>query len=148
MVPGLLLSGCPIERIAVTELNDDLRQFNLLEDAQINLNKQTNGAFDLSWDIPQQYQQLDVLNYLHDKMGNAGEERLSRLAAEWKEIQSRGMEPLIKTLIYIVDKFKESKTVWGVGRGSSCASYVLFLIGLHKVDPIKFGIPMTEFFHD
>jgi DNA polymerase III alpha subunit len=33
-----------------------------------------------------------------------------------------------------------------VGRGSSVASYVLFLIGVHKIDPIKYELPIEEFF--
>ena len=58
------------------------------------------------------------------------------------------MTEFVKTVIFIVDTFKEAGIVWGVGRGSSCASYILFLLGLHLVDPIKFDISMDEFFHD
>jgi DNA polymerase III alpha subunit len=147
-VPSLILSGCSLDQIVVTALNDDVNQFNLIEDEMISTEKNENKPFNFDYNIPEEYRNLDVLKYLLEKMQPPKKEYADRLINEWKEIQKREMEPLIKTLIYIVDKFKESKTVWGVGRGSSCASLALFLIGLHKVDPIKFGIPMTEFFHD
>jgi DNA polymerase III alpha subunit len=40
---------------------------------------------------------------------------------------------------------KERNIVWGVGRGSSVASYVLFLIGTHKVDSVKYELDFNEF---
>jgi DNA polymerase III alpha subunit len=47
---------------------------------------------------------------------------------------------------YVVDTLRENNIVWGVGRGSSVASYVLHLIGVHKIDSIKYNIPIEEFF--
>jgi DNA polymerase III alpha subunit len=47
---------------------------------------------------------------------------------------------------YIVDTLRANNIVWGVGRGSSVASYVLHLIGVHKIDSIKYSIPIEEFF--
>jgi DNA polymerase III alpha subunit len=35
--------------------------------------------------------------------------------------------------------------VWGVGRGSSVASYVLFLIGVHRIDSMKYNLDYKEF---
>jgi DNA polymerase III alpha subunit len=56
------------------------------------------------------------------------------------------MIPVLKTMKYIVDTLRKNNVVWGVGRGSSIASYALFLIGIHKIDSIKYDIPITEFF--
>jgi DNA polymerase III alpha subunit len=47
---------------------------------------------------------------------------------------------------YIVDTLRANNVVWGVGRGSSVASYVLHLIGVHKIDSVKYDIPIEEFF--
>jgi DNA polymerase III alpha subunit len=47
---------------------------------------------------------------------------------------------------YLVDTLRKNKIIWGVGRGSSVASYVLYLIGVHKVDSIKYNLPIEEFF--
>lgn len=156
-VPSLILSGCSLDKIVVNELNDDLRLFNLIEEVQIKTEKNENSVFDKSWDIPEKYQTLDIEEYLFEQsveffyVKSIDKEMRSkyneRLEAEFKEIKSRNLEMLLRTLVYIIDTFKKSKTVWGVGRGSSCASFALFLIGLHRVDPIKYNIPMSEFFH-
>jgi DNA polymerase III alpha subunit len=46
----------------------------------------------------------------------------------------------------MVDVMSEKSLVWGVGRGSSTASYVLYLIGVHSINSIKYDIPIEEFF--
>jgi DNA polymerase III alpha subunit len=55
------------------------------------------------------------------------------------------MFDLLFYLKYLVDTLRENKVVWGVGRGSSVASYVLYLIGIHKIDSIKYDLDITEF---
>lgn len=147
-VPSLILSGCSLDQIVVNELNDDVDQFNLIEDVMISMEKNENKPFDFEYNIPQIYKTLDVEYRLRLEVDGMPHQYEARLEDELVQVRTRGMLPLLRTLIYIVDQFKQSGTVWGVGRGSSCASLILFLIGLHKVDPIKYGIPMTEFFHD
>jgi DNA polymerase III alpha subunit len=46
---------------------------------------------------------------------------------------------------YLVDTLRKNNVVWGVGRGSSVASYILYLIGVHKVDSIKYNLDINEF---
>jgi DNA polymerase III alpha subunit len=55
------------------------------------------------------------------------------------------MFDLLFYLKYLVDTMRENKIVWGVGRGSSVASYVLYLIGVHKIDSIKYELDINEF---
>lgn len=158
LVPDLLLIGVPPELLAVDSLNEDVQQFNSLADQPITVGKTENRQLDFTWKIPAEHQNLEVKSYLRNRLDDfknnplLSPERLHeysvRLEEELVEIETRGMEPLMRALIYIVSRLEETKTVWGVGRGSSCASLALFLIGLHKVDPIKFKIPMSEFFHD
>ena len=40
---------------------------------------------------------------------------------------------------------RDNGVIWGVGRGSSVASYVLYLIGIHKVDSMYYDLPINEF---
>jgi len=47
---------------------------------------------------------------------------------------------------YVVDTLRSNSIVWGVGRGSSVASYVLFIIGVHKIDSVKYKLAINEFF--
>lgn len=44
----------------------------------------------------------------------------------------------------LIDTFIENDIVWGVGRGSACASFVLFLLQVHDVNPIKYDIDFFE----
>jgi DNA polymerase III alpha subunit len=155
LVPDLLLAGVPISKIAVTEEDDEVKTFNLISDDEtILVGHEVPANFDLTWNIPKKYDEINLSEHLHKILSTKfpdPEKRIhyaKRLDEEIHEIQKRGLDKLIKALIFVVDKFNESGIVYGVGRGSSCASLVLFLIGLHMVDPIKYRIPMTEFFHD
>jgi DNA polymerase III alpha subunit len=56
------------------------------------------------------------------------------------------MIPVLKTMKYVVDTLRANGVVWGVGRGSSVASYCLFLLGVHKIDSIKYKLSIGEFF--
>jgi len=71
---------------------------------------------------------------------------------EWDRVQEelaafgeRGMYNLLRYMIYLVDFMRENDIVWGVGRGSSVASYVLYLIGVHKIDSLKYNLDWREF---
>ena len=63
----------------------------------------------------------------------------TRVCEELKAFEERGMEDLLRYMIYLVDFMRENDIVWGVGRGSSVASYVLYLIGVHRIDSIKYN---------
>lgn len=43
----------------------------------------------------------------------------------------------------LIDRLK-SDTIVGVGRGSSCASYIMYLLHIHDVDPVKYDIKFNE----
>jgi DNA polymerase III alpha subunit len=58
------------------------------------------------------------------------------------------MYDVLYVMKYIVDTLRANNIIWGVGRGSSVASYVLHIIGVHKIDPIKYNIPIEEFFKE
>jgi DNA polymerase III alpha subunit len=151
LVPDLLMQGIPPNQIFVTEENEDIKQFNLLCDEQILSNKQDNNFPEREWQIPEEYLNLDIDTYIDQLLKVQFPDNMfyqERINSEMEQIHSRKLESLIKTLIYIVDTFKKSNQVFGVGRGSSCASLVLFLIGIHKVDPVKYNISMYEFFHN
>jgi hypothetical protein len=154
LVPEMLLAGVPISKIAVTEEDEEVKAFNMISDEVISVGHVPSAGFNLTWKIPKRYDEINLpahlLKVLAAKFPDP-EKRIpyaKRLNEELQEIQKRNLEQIVKALIFVVSKFNESGIVYGVGRGSSCASLVLFLIGVHKVDPIKFGIPMTEFFHD
>ena len=59
--------------------------------------------------------------------------------------ESRNLIPVLQYIKYLVDTMRENKIVWGIGRGSSLASFVLFLIGINKVNPLLHNLDIHEF---
>ena len=100
------------------------------------------------WVIPQEYQDIVVWEYVLEKFmefdfqDDVYEERI---AYELAEMDRRGYFPFIRCIIYVLDTFRENGVVWGVGRGSSCASLLFYVIGANRVDPIEHDIPIEEF---
>jgi DNA polymerase III alpha subunit len=72
-------------------------------------------------------------------------EQHARVEAELELFAQHNMIDLLFYLKYLVDTMRENNILWGVGRGSSVASYVLFLIGVHKIDSIKYNLDIKEF---
>lgn len=48
----------------------------------------------------------------------------------------------------LIEKFKESGVVWGVGRGSACASLILYILHVHDINPIEYDINFSELSKD
>jgi DNA polymerase III alpha subunit len=40
---------------------------------------------------------------------------------------------------------RKNNILWGVGRGSSVASFVLYLIGIHRINSLFYNLPIEEF---
>ena len=96
-----------------------------------------------NWCMPDEYKQLNIIDHLLDKTQN--EEQYQRVVAELTEFEERDMFPMLKFLVYMVDQLKNNNIMWGVGRGSSVSIYILYLIGVHKVDSIKYNLDYKEF---
>jgi DNA polymerase III alpha subunit len=94
------------------------------------------------WFIPDNYKNMDIEEFL---VNQCPKQHYPRLIEELDEFQKRNMIPLLRVLKYIVDKLSDNNVVWGVGRGSSVASYVLYLLGVHKIDSIKYNLDWREF---
>ena len=80
------------------------------------------------------------------ELGLTDEAYIERLSFELEEMKKRDMIPFIRCLVYVIDRFREKDVVWGIGRGSSCASLIMFVLGINRVDPVKYDIPKEEFF--
>ena len=93
--------------------------------------------------IPQQYASMDIAKFVLDQCQNEAE--LQRAGEELLLYQERDMFKLLQYLKYLVDTMRENNIVWGVGRGSSVASFVLFLIGVHKINSLYYDLPIEEF---
>lgn len=105
--------------------------------SQFDKEAQTN------WFMPKEYYELDIAKWVLDQCKT--EESLQRAGQELLEYNSRGMLVLLQYLKYLVDTMRKHSIIWGVGRGSSVASYVLFLIGVHRIDSLFYDLPIDEF---
>jgi DNA polymerase III alpha subunit len=95
------------------------------------------------WRMPESYFGFDVKQFCLDKC--VTDQERERVIAEYEKYEEFDIVNLLRFLKYMVDTLREHKVVWGVGRGSSVASYILYLLGVHKIDSLKFDIPMGEF---
>ena len=95
------------------------------------------------WFMPEEYKQLDIAKYVLDLCKT--DEELQRVGEELLLYQERNLFNLLRYLKYLVDVMTQNRLIWGVGRGSSVASYVLYLLGVHRVDSIFYDLDPAEF---
>jgi len=152
--------------VVLCEESDDVDKFNTAMEEQgfdklqkyipLDVDQKTfDGVCQSEWFMPDEYKRLDVDDWcLHKlmKIKNATHQDQILFSKEWnrtyEELEAfdeRGMFPLLQYMIYLVDFMRENNIVWGVGRGSSVASYVLYLIGVHKINSIKYDLDWHEF---
>ena len=95
------------------------------------------------WHMPEKYYQIDVLEWLLDKCQNDDER--ARVKMEYALFEAKKFIKVLQFLMYFVDTLRANHIVSGVGRGSSVASFCLFLIGVHKINPLLYNLDITEF---
>ena len=161
-LPRFLLLGVPPNRLRVTEETEDVQLLNEHVDVHdmVRVICEEPIKIDLGWQLPPEYVKLDLNQHMANVFFNQEtQDRLQygyehfniaidRIGAELEEVERRGMTEFMRTVIFIIDELRKNNVVWGVGRGSSCASYLLFLIGLHVVDCVTMNVPLDEFYHD
>jgi DNA polymerase III alpha subunit len=95
------------------------------------------------WFMPDEYRNFDIRAYCLSNCTSESERM--RTEHELATYAQLNMFPLLQMLKYIVDTLRENSVVWGVGRGSSVASFVLYLLGVHKINSITYELPFNEF---
>jgi len=140
----LLYRGDSIYDIAF----DSIEQYNKFS-TELELESITDKSIiSKDFNIPQHYKELDVETYIRNKVPHSGDSDTSvnaRVEQELAMYKERGLYPILQLLIYIIDTLRKNNLVWGVGRGSSVSSYLLYLIGVHKVDSYKYRLDIKEF---
>lgn len=96
-----------------------------------------------NWHMPEEYKQLDIAKHVLDLCSNEAE--LQRVGHELLLYQERGLFDLLRYLKYLVDVMQANNIVWGVGRGSSVASFVLYKLGVHRIDSLYYELSVEEF---
>ena len=95
------------------------------------------------WFMPEAYKNLDIAEHIIGLCQTDAE--LQRVAQELLLYQERNLFDLLRYLKYLVDLMKENRLIWGVGRGSSVASYVLYLLGVHRINSMYYELDPAEF---
>lgn len=96
-----------------------------------------------NWYMPEEYKTLDIAAYVLGLCKTDAE--LQRCGEELLLFQERNLFDLLRYLKYLVDVMTENQLIWGVGRGSSVASYVLYKLGVHRIDSMYYELDPTEF---
>lgn len=96
-----------------------------------------------NWFIPEEYNKFDLVPWLYDQCSTDVEKQ--RVDEELQAFIKQDMFDMLFALKYIVDTLRRHNVVWGVGRGSSVASYVLYLLGIHKINSLKYNLDWREF---
>lgn len=97
----------------------------------------------MEWNIPDAVANLDLDVYFAERVKTLDE--AVRVAEELALYRERNMEPMLRFMIHLVAVMQENKIVWGVGRGSSVSSFLLYLAGLHSVNSVKYNLDIKEF---
>ena len=96
-----------------------------------------------SWFMPDEYKKLDIAEWVLTQCKT--QEELQRAGEELLLFHERNMFHLLCYMKYLVDTFRKNNVVWGAGRGSSVASFVLYLIGVHKINSLYYDLDIKEF---
>ena len=155
-IADMILSGKSIEHLHPIEIDASVKKYNRYTEQDLEI-KYTIRDLDNSFSIPPEYLTIDLRLFILKKLlsiikrdaitdENEIEIRIARVERELELFQKYKMEDLVRTVIYIVDKFENNSVVWGTGRGSSCACYAFYLIGLHEVDSVLYNLELNEFF--
>jgi DNA polymerase III alpha subunit len=143
--------------VVLCDPSDDVDRFNAAMEEQgfdklqtyipLDVDQKTfDGVCQSEWFMPDEYKNINVYEYVLGKAETpCSKETQDRIWEELDAFAERGMKDLLRYMIYLVDFMRENGIVWGVGRGSSVASYVLYLIGVHRIDSMKYNLDWREF---
>ena len=95
------------------------------------------------WHMPDSYKNLDIASYVLSLCSSDAE--LQRCGQELLLYQERDLFNLLRYLKYLVDVMTQNQIIWGVGRGSSVASFVLYKLGVHRIDSLFYNLDIGEF---
>jgi DNA polymerase III alpha subunit len=143
LIKGVMQHGPEILENCVANPNDIVQYLQRVDQERLDYPLTKLQVDKNNWFIPNEYKQLDIESFL---VTQCPEQNYTRLIQELALFEQNNMMPVLKTMKYVVDTLRKNNIVWGVGRGSSVSSYVLFLIGIHKIDSVKYDLPIDEFF--
>ena len=151
---NLLYEGADLNNVKCTRSEDLEIYNNIVDEYDLDIpklqftsstkDKQTYIQTCLdNWFIPEKYKNTNPYNYIR-KLAKTQKE-IDRVEIEIQMFEERNMKNVLRFMIFFIDFMRENNIVWGVGRGSSVASYCLYLLGVHKVNSLHHDLDIKEF---
>ncbi len=139
----------------VDTLTPDILSYNTLSSTPISV-KTESGPLDKEWNLPTPYDTLDPIEYVIEKHISLIEHmneteqllREARLADELVKYKEMKLLDVLRAVIYVINTLTSRNAIWGIGRGSSVSSYVLYIIGAHDVDSFAYDLDIDDFLHN
>jgi len=155
---GTVECGVPVLRESLYARGSWPNNVQCIDETEVTLYNNAIRLLDLDWDrlndtvqidhqvwfTPDPWASYDIETWCLFQCDT--QEKHTRCREELKLFEERGLTPVLRHLKYLIDYWRQHDIVWGVGRGSSISSYVLYLIGVHKIDPLLYDLDCTEFF--
>jgi len=107
--------------------------------SKVEFDKQNQAV----WFMPDKYKNLNIAEHILDLCDT--QEELQRCGEELLLYQDRDLFNLLRYMKYLVDTIRKNNIILGVGRGSSVASFVLYKLGVHKINSMYYDLPIDEF---
>jgi DNA polymerase III alpha subunit len=153
--------------VVLCEPSDDVEKFNQVSE-ELGLPTLTKyvpvdvdkSMFDdvcrNTWYMPEKYKNINLSDYFLERVMEEtqcpDDVYIIDRSPEWERVRQElnafvkhEITDVLRYMIYLVDFMIENNIVWGVGRGSSVSSYLLYLIGVHKINSIKYNLDWREF---
>lgn len=127
---------------AIDANGDRIEHLHLYKDPECSI-QEFDTLNQSDWFLPEEYKNFNIAEWLLNQCKT--DEEYTRVVNELELYVQHGMIDVLVCIKYLVDFMRENDIVWGLGRGSSIASYCLYLIGIHKVDSIKYQLDIKEF---
>jgi len=152
--------------VVLCDATDDVDKFNTAMEEQgfdklqkyipLDVDQKTfDGVCQSEWFMPDEYKEFNIGAHIMSRLMHTMQifepyemqetVEWTRVCEELEAFEERGMFDLLRYMVYLVDFMRENGIVWGVGRGSSVASYVLYLIGVHRINSIQYDLDWREF---
>ena len=93
--------------------------------------------------MPDSYKEMDIAAHVLSLCKTDAE--LQRCGEELLLYMERDLFDLLRYMVYLVDTMELNNVIWGVGRGSSVSSYVLYLLKVHRIDSMFYKLDPGEF---
>lgn len=151
----MLYNGIDISKIREVEWDDEFDKYQSAVKTNhsslplfVPLKKYTSSVdkFDADmqseWFMPPRYKELNIIEHV---ISLCPPENVDRAIVELELFIEYELLDVLRLCVYLVDTMRHHGILWGVGRGSSVSSYVLYLIGIHKIDSVKYDLDIAEF---